>query len=81
VPLEERPMDEQEIKARLVAENDEFRAIFEQHQAYEQELNRFQNKTFLTEKETLSMKEIKHKKLVLKDKMYRMMNDFRKSLI
>ena len=74
-------MDEQEIKARLVAENDEFRAIFEQHQAYEQELNRFQNKTFLTEKETLSMKEIKHKKLVLKDKMYRMMNDFRKSLI
>lgn len=74
-------MDEQEIKARLVAESDEFRAIFEQHQACEQDLNRFQNKSFLTEKEILSMKEIKHKKLVFKDKMYRMMNDFRKSLI
>jgi len=74
-------MDEQQIKARLVAESEEFRTIFEQHQAYEQELNRYQNKSFLTEKETLNMKEIKHKKLALKDKMYRMMNDFRKSLI
>lgn len=72
-------MDEQKIKTRLVAESDEFRTIFEEHQTHEQELNRLQNKSFLTEEETQTVKELKRRKLILKDKMYRMMDDFRKS--
>lgn len=73
-------MDEQTIKTRLLAENDEFRKVSEQHQLYEQELDQYKNKSFLTEEESLRMKEIKVKKLSLKDKMYAMMSDFRKSL-
>lgn len=73
-------MDEKTIKTRLLAENDEFRNVHEQHQIYEQELDRYKNKSFLTDEESLRMKEIKLKKLSLKDRMYAMMADFRKSL-
>lgn len=73
-------MDEQEIKTRLVAENAEFKSIFMEHQIYEHELNKFQNMSFLTDEDSLKMKEIKRKKLALKDKMYRMMADFRNTL-
>jgi uncharacterized protein YdcH (DUF465 family) len=72
-------MDEQTIKTRLLAENDEFRNVHEQHQKYEQELDRYKNKSFLTDEESMRMKEIKLKKLSLKDRMYAMMADFRKS--
>jgi uncharacterized protein len=73
-------MDEQKIKTRLVAENEEFKNIFKEHQIYEHELDKFQNMSFLSEEDSSKMKEIKRKKLVLKDRMYRMMADFRKTL-
>jgi hypothetical protein len=41
---------------------------------------RYKNKSFLTDEESMRMKEIKLKKLSLKDRMYAMMADFRKSL-
>ena len=72
-------MDEQTIKDRLVAESEEFRAIYEEHQTCERELDRFQNKSYLTDEENLRVKELKRRKLTLKDKMYRMMDRFRKS--
>jgi len=73
-------MDEQEIKARLAAENEEFKAIFEEHQTCERELSRFKDKSFLTDEESGVVKELKRKKLILKDKMYLMMDEFRKSV-
>ena len=73
-------MDEQKIKARLAAENKEFRAIFEEHQTCERELSRFSNKSFLTDEESAMVKELKRKKLTLKDRMYLMMDEFRKSV-
>jgi uncharacterized protein YdcH (DUF465 family) len=72
-------MDEQEIKDRLIAQNEEFRAIYEEHQTCEQELDGFQNKSYLTDEDNLKVKELKRRKLTLKDKMYRMMDQFRKS--
>jgi hypothetical protein len=73
-------MEEKEIKDRLLKENKNFRKAFEQHQKLEKKLAKFQKKNFLTEDEKLEEKQLKKQKLVLKDKMYYMMTEYRKTL-
>lgn len=73
-------MDENELKERLIRENEEFKKLHEEHQAYEKKLEKFKEKSFLTEEEKLEEKELKKRKLALKDRMYVMMAVFRKSL-
>jgi uncharacterized protein YdcH (DUF465 family) len=73
-------MEEKEIKERLLKENKEFRKTFDQHQELEKKLSKFQAKSYLTEEEKLEEKQLKKNKLLLKDKMYYMMTEFRKSL-
>jgi uncharacterized protein YdcH (DUF465 family) len=73
-------MDEDRIKARLRENDQEFRKAFDQHQKLEKKLSKFQAKNFLTEEEKLKEKQLKKKKLLLKDKMYFMMTEFRKSV-
>ena len=73
-------MDETAMKARLLKENQEFRKAFDQHQEFEKKLSGIQKKNHLTEEEKLKEKQLKKKKLLLKDKMYYMMTEFRKSL-
>jgi uncharacterized protein YdcH (DUF465 family) len=73
-------MEEKEIKERLLNENQEFRKAFDQHQKWEKQLSQFHTKNYLTEEEKWNEKQIKKKKLRLKDKMYHMMTEFRKSL-
>ena len=73
-------MDENALKERLLEENREFRKLFEEHQKHEKKLAEFLGKTHLTDIERLEEKELKKKKLALKDKMYLLMRDFQKSL-
>ena len=73
-------MDEKELKELLTKESEEFRKVCELHQKYEKELEKISKKGFLTEDEKLGEKELKKKKLILKDKMYIMMTEFRKTL-
>jgi uncharacterized protein YdcH (DUF465 family) len=68
-------MDENELKATLLAENAEFRRLHQEHQRYEGLLADFKKKPFLSETELLEEKEFKKKKLALKDEMYRLMKD------
>lgn len=73
-------MEEKELKELMLEKSDEFRKVFKQHQKYEKELEKFKEKSFLTEEEKLKEKELKKKKLASKDRMYFMMIEFRKSL-
>ncbi len=73
-------MEEQEIKKRLLKENKEFREAFEKHRKLENRLSKFQSKGYLTDEEKLKEKQLKKKKLILKDKMYHLMTEFRKSI-
>jgi len=73
-------MDEKTLKELLLRENEEFRKAYEEHQGYENSLEQIRNKPFLSEEETLQEKELKKKKLVLKDRMYLMMAEYRKSV-
>jgi uncharacterized protein len=69
-------MNEQELKDTLVRENGEFRKILEEHRSCELELDRIREKTHLTEADDVAEREIKKRKLALKDRMYRIMADF-----
>lgn len=73
-------MEEQEIKERLLKENEEFREAFKQHQKLEKTLSRFQAKNYLSDAEKMKEKQLKKEKLILKDKMYYLMTEFRKSI-
>jgi hypothetical protein len=68
-------MDEIRLKERLVQENVEFRRMHEEHQVYERRLADLTAKTFLSDSERLEERELKKKKLVLKDGMYRIMRE------
>lgn len=72
-------MEEKELKEIMLKESDEFRETYQEHQKYEKILEKLKKKGFLSDEEKLKEKEIKKKKLALKDKMYYLMSEFRKS--
>ncbi len=73
-------MDEKELKQRLSGENPEFQKALELHQQYEQRLQELSDKGYMTDDEEREQKELKKKKLVLKDRMYSWMTQYQKSL-
>ncbi len=72
-------MKESEIKELLIDNDAEFKRIYEEHQNYEKELERFKEKHYLTSDEQILIKEIKKKKLRLKDKMQSMIENYEKT--
>lgn len=72
-------MDENQLKELLLSESSEFKKIYQEHQSCKKKLELFKSKSFLTEEEKLEEKELKKQKLSLKDKMYRLMAEYRKS--
>jgi uncharacterized protein YdcH (DUF465 family) len=72
-------MDEKALKELMLKENADFRRIHKEHQACEKRLGDLRGKSFLTEVEELEVRELKKHKLVLKDRMYLMMAEFRKA--
>jgi len=72
-------MDENEIRERLLREDVEFKRIFEEHRRHDAQLAALRNKNRLTDEEKFEEAELKKRKLALKDKMYQIMSDYRKS--
>jgi uncharacterized protein len=70
-------MDENELKKLLLKKNGEFRKLHEEHQSCEKKLEILKGKSYLTEDEKLEERDIKKRKLVLKDRMYALMTRFR----
>jgi uncharacterized protein YdcH (DUF465 family) len=73
-------MGEKELKEVLMQKNKDFREVVELHQKYDSELEKLETKNYLLDDEKLRIRELKKKKLVLKDKMYVMMTEYKKSL-
>ncbi len=73
-------MREKELKEQLLKESEEFKKANQLHQQYEKKLDKLKAKNYLTEAEKQEEKELKKKKLVLKDKMYYLMIEYKKSL-
>ncbi|MBM3310198.1 MAG: DUF465 domain-containing protein [Candidatus Aminicenantes bacterium] len=72
-------MDEVRLKERLLAESAEFRKLFEEHQIQESRLAGLAAKPFLSPAEELEEKDIKKRKLALKDRMYLLMREAQKT--
>ena len=73
-------MEERLIKERLLAENVEFRRLHDEHRDHDLSLNELSAKPFLTPEEELRERDLKKRKLLLKDKMALIMRDFQKSM-
>jgi uncharacterized protein YdcH (DUF465 family) len=74
-------MDEKVLKQQLSLESPEFKKVLDLHREYEARLQELSDKSYLTDDEDREQKEIKKKKLVLKDRMYFLMAQYQKSLL
>lgn len=72
-------MLEEKLRERLLAENEEFRKVNKLHKECEKKLQKLQDKAYLTEQEKLEEKSLKKKKLALKDRLYFLMSEYKKS--
>lgn len=68
-------MDEQALKELLLKENAEFRRAYGEHQACEKALEGLRGRGRLSPADADEERELKKKKLALKDRMYRLMAD------
>jgi len=72
-------MEEKKIRDRLLKENMEFQTVYKQHQEIDIELEQINQKGFLSENEKFEEKELKKKKLLLKDKIYFLISEYKES--
>ncbi|NIM57540.1 MAG: DUF465 domain-containing protein [Candidatus Aminicenantes bacterium] len=72
-------MKENELKELLLKKDEAFRKAYKQHKQLEKKLEKLKQKNFLTEIEKMEEREFKKKKLFLKDKMYYLMTEYRKT--
>ncbi|MEL7060675.1 MAG: DUF465 domain-containing protein [Acidobacteriota bacterium] len=63
-------MDENDpVKEQLLASDEEFRSLYDEHQQYKARLEEYRHKTLTSEEDEIEMKRIKVHKLHLKDQM------------
>jgi uncharacterized protein YdcH (DUF465 family) len=71
---------EAELRNQLLKENAEYRRLAAEHQSYDSQLEDLTNKHFLSAEEQLQEKTLKKKKLMLKDRMYSLVQQYRKEM-
>jgi uncharacterized protein YdcH (DUF465 family) len=72
-------MDEQALKDLLLRENPAFRKLHDEHRACEEALEGLRGRLAHGPAEEQEEKSLKKRKLALKDRMYIMMEDYRRS--
>ncbi len=65
-----------QIKNDLIKENQTFRDLARQHQTYEDRLSELSGLTYPSEDEILEETNLKKKKLIVKDQMYSMIQNY-----
>lgn len=68
-----------QVRDLLLANNDEFRRLTQEHQQYSQRLESLINKRYLSEDEKVEEVRLKKLKLRLKDEMERLESQFRRN--
>ena len=67
----------EELKAHLMATNDEFRSLAEQHSQYHRQLEEIESKSHLTMEDEDEEHRLKKQKLRLKDQMNQIIAQYR----
>lgn len=68
-----------ELLEKYGAEDNELKALWDQHIAYEKMLEKLESKTYLSPTETQEMKELKKKKLAGKTKLQGLLDKYENS--
>jgi uncharacterized protein YdcH (DUF465 family) len=66
----------EEVKDILLKENPMFKELVNQHQSYEKRLTELADLSYPSEEELQEETTLKRKKLVIKDEMYNIMNEY-----
>lgn len=66
----------EEVKDILIKENPTFKELVNQHQSYERRLTELADLSYPSEEELQEETTLKRKKLVIKDEMYNIMNEY-----
>lgn len=66
------------IKNELIKENQTFRELVRQHQTYEERLSELSGLTYPSDDEMLEETNLKKKKLIVKDEIYSMIQNYTK---
>jgi uncharacterized protein YdcH (DUF465 family) len=67
------------VRDKLIKENQSFRDLVQKHQRYEKRLTELAELTYPNDDELLEETTLKKKKLVIKDEIYAIMQDYSKS--
>ena len=70
-----------DLKAELIATDDEFRHLYEEHQKYDHRLQELNQKSLLSQEDEVEEKKIKLHKLTLKDHMEQILRAHRESRV
>ena len=68
-----------DVKDRLMHEHVEFKHLMEAHRAADERLTLLRSKSTLTSKESLEETELKKAKLRAKERLYKIVQDFKKA--
>ena len=67
------------VRDELIKQNPDFKELVQQHQDYEKRLTELAALTYPNDDEILEETTLKKKKLIIKDEIYAMMQDYSKS--
>jgi uncharacterized protein len=73
--------DRDELKRELIATDEEFRRLYEEHQRSERRLEEIQQKSLPSQDDEIEGKKIKLHKLVLKDRMEELLRAHRETRV
>jgi uncharacterized protein YdcH (DUF465 family) len=68
---------QEQLKAHLLATNEEFRSLAAKHETYDQQLHQLETKCHLSANDQLEEVKLKKMKLHVKDQMLALMNRYR----
>lgn len=72
-------MTDEEIAKVLAMENEEYKAIGDEHRSLKEKLNAFQGKVYLTPEEELEKKNLQKLKLARKDRLAEMIREYKQA--
>lgn len=70
-------MTENDLKNELIANDDEYARLYQEHQESEDRLEELSQKTLLSQEDEIEEKKIKLHKLALKDRMHEILRQHR----
>ena len=73
----ENRTQEEELKAHLLATNEQFRTLAEQHAQLKRQIEQIEAKPYVTEADELNEQRIKKQKLQLKDQMNEIVSQYK----